>query len=221
MKVMKASLDTNAIIHFYRAGLQKILFDFFPDGLIIYEQIRNIELENHGQDVLEKVDCDIKQGKIEVYTEQKLKELHIHKIFKNNVNENKYLFQPGDLGEVYAISLAQTIGAYSLVTDDTKPGGPYMSLLTLKYEVVPFNFCDILILRYLQGSADERKTIRDFDSINTSSELAWSLRGRIRRFIKRFVNDPYKEEDKEWMNRIAEEKGIDVIAKLRLLDKLA
>lgn len=172
MKVMKASLDTNAIIHFYRAGLQKILFDFFPDGLIIYEQIRNIELENHGQDV-------------------------------------------------YAISLAQTIGAYSLVTDDTKPGGPYMSLLTLKYEVVPFNFCDILILRYLQGSADERKTIRDFDSINTSSELAWSLRGRIRRFIKRFVNDPYKEEDKEWMSRLAEEKGIDVIAKLRLLDKLA
>lgn len=189
--------------------------------MIIYEQIRNIELENHGQDVLEKVDYDIEQGRIKVYTERKLKELHIHKIFKNNVNENKYLFQPGDLGEVYAISLAQTIGAYSLVTDDTKPGGPYMSLLTLKYDIVPFNFCDILILRYLQGSVDERKTVRDFDSINASLEPAWSLRGRIKRFIERFVIDPYKEEDKEWMNQLAKEKGIDVIAKLRLLDKSA
>ncbi len=85
---------------------------------------------------MEKVDCDIEQGKIGVYTEQKLKELHIQKMFKNNVNENKHLFQSGDLGEVYAISLAQTICAYSLVTDDIKPGGPYMSLLTLKYEVV-------------------------------------------------------------------------------------
>ena len=207
MKVMKASLDTDAIIHFYRAGLQKILFDFFSNGLIIYEQIRNIGLENHGQDVLEKVDCDIEQGKIGVYTEQKLKELYIQKMFKNNVNENKHLFQPGDLGEVYAISLAQTIGAYSLVTDDIKPGGPYLSLLTLKYEVVPFHFCDILILRYLQGSADARKTVSDFDSINASSGLDWSFRSRIRRFIERFVKDPYKEEDKEWMSWLEKENG--------------
>ena len=45
---MRASLDTNVIIHFYRAGLQSILFDFFDEGVFIYEQIRNVELENHG-----------------------------------------------------------------------------------------------------------------------------------------------------------------------------
>ena len=45
---MRASLDTNAIIHFYKAECQNILFDFFKDGVFIYEQIRNIELENHG-----------------------------------------------------------------------------------------------------------------------------------------------------------------------------
>lgn len=56
---MKASLDTNVIIHFYKAGLEDILFDFFDEGVIIYEQIRNIELENHGQEVLNKVDSDI------------------------------------------------------------------------------------------------------------------------------------------------------------------
>ncbi len=34
---MRASLDTNAIIHFYRAGLQDILFEFFDEGVFIYE----------------------------------------------------------------------------------------------------------------------------------------------------------------------------------------
>lgn len=56
---LRASLDTNAIIHFYKAGLQDILFDFFDEGVFIYEQIRKIELENHGQDVLFQVDIDI------------------------------------------------------------------------------------------------------------------------------------------------------------------
>ena len=52
---MRASLDTNVIIHFYKANLQNILFDFFDEGVFIYEQIRNVELENHGQDVISKV----------------------------------------------------------------------------------------------------------------------------------------------------------------------
>lgn len=43
----------------------------------------------------------------------------------------------GDLGEVYAISLAQTLGAYSLVTNDTKQGGPYMSLLQFEDDIMP------------------------------------------------------------------------------------
>ena len=61
---MRASLDTNVIIHFYKAGLQDILFDFFDKGVFIYEQIRNIELENHGEEILDKVDSDIASGKI-------------------------------------------------------------------------------------------------------------------------------------------------------------
>ncbi len=78
---MRASLDTNVMIHFYRAGLQQILFDFFDEGVFIYEQIRDIELGNHGQDVLDEVDSDIAIGKIELYTYQKLKDLRVHKIF--------------------------------------------------------------------------------------------------------------------------------------------
>ena len=153
---MKASLDTNVIIHFYRAGLQNILFDSFNDGIIIFEQIRYVELENHGQDILTEVDKDIERGKIQLITSSQLKDLHVYKIFEHHVKENKLLYSAGDLGEVYAISLAQTLGTYSLITDDIKPGGPYTSLLQLNYDVMPFNFADILIIRYLSGTIEGR-----------------------------------------------------------------
>ena len=217
---MRASLDTNVIIHFYRAGLQNILFDFFDEGVFIYEQIRNIELENHGQEILDKVDSDIASGKIELYTNQKLKELQVYKIFENNVLENRNLYGSGDLGEVYAISLAQTIGAYSLVTDDTKQGGPYMSLLQFDDDIMPFTFADVLILRYLVGNVDEHKTVTDFNLINNSSNLNWSFKSQVTKFIKRFLKDPYRSEDTEWIRNLAVTKGFSIKDKLAALSKL-
>lgn len=217
---MRASLDTNVIIHFYKAGLQDILFDFFDEGVFIYEQIRNIELKNHGQEILDKVDSDIASGKIELYTNQKLKELQVYKIFENNVLENRNLYGSGDLGEVYAISLAQTIGAYSLMTDDTKQGGPYMSLLQFDDDIMPFNFADVLILRYLVGNVDEHKTVTDFNLINNSSSLNWSFKSQVTKFIKRFFKDPYRSEDTEWIRNLAATKGFSIKEKLAALSKL-
>lgn len=217
---MRASLDTNAIIHFYKAGLQDILFDFFDEGVFIYEQIRKIELENHGQDVLLQVDIDIAVGKIELYTDQKLKELQVYKIFEYNVNENRNLYGTGDLGEVYAISLAQTLGAYSLVTNDTKQGGPYMSLLQFEDDIMPFTFADVLILRYLLGTVDENQTINDFNSINIASNLNWSFRRQLIKFIKRFFEDPYRNEDTEWIKKLAVENNINIKQKFQMLRKI-
>ena len=217
---MRASLDTNVIIHFYKAGLQDILFDFFDEGVFIYEQIRNIELENHGQEILDKVDSDIASGKIELYTNQKLKELQVYKIFENNVLENRNLYGSGDLGEVYAISLAQTIGAYSLVTDDTKQGGPYMSLLQFDDDIMPFTFADVLILRYLVGDVDENQTVTDFNLINNSSNLNWSFKSQVTKFIKRFLKDSYRSEDTEWIRNLAATKGFSIKEKLAALSKL-
>lgn len=217
---MRASLDTNVIIHFYKAGLQDILFDFFDEGVFIYEQLRNIELENHGQEILDKVDSDIVSGKIELYTNQKLKELQVYKIFENNVMENRNLYGSGDLGEVYAISLAQTIGAYSLVTDDTKQGGPYMSLLQFDDDIMPFTFADVLILRYLVGNVDEHQTVTDFNLINNSSNLNWSFKSQVTKFIKRFLKDPYRSEDTEWIRNLAATKGFSIKEKLAALSKL-
>lgn len=217
---MRASLDTNVIIHLYRAGLQEILFDIFTDGVFIYEQIRNVELENHGKDVIPDVDKDIADGKIELYTDAKLKEQGVYKVFEYNVKDNRLLYNPGDMGEVYAISLVQTIGAYSLVTDDTKPGGPYMSLLQLEYDVMPFNFADILILRYLFGMTDEVKTISDFNLINETSDLKWTFRAQVKKFVKRFITDPYKDEDKQWIEQVAKDKNISMNAKIKALGKM-
>lgn len=217
---MRASLDTNVIIHFYKAGLQDILFKFFDEGVFIYEQIRNVELENHGQDVLVQVDSDIATGKIELYTDQKLKDLQVYKIFEHNVNENRNLYSTGDLGEVYAISLAQTLGAYSLVTDDTKQGGPYMSLLQFEDDIMPFTFADILILRYLLGTVDENQTVKDFDCINTSSDLNWSFKSQVIKFIKRFFKSPYRDEDTKWIKKLASDNKINIQMKLAALSKL-
>ena len=214
---MRASLDTNVIIHLYQANMQSILFEIIKDGVFIYEQIRNVELEHHGKAVLEAVDADIEAGKIEVYTDAKLKEQCVYKMFENNVKENRLLYGTGDLGEVYAISLAQTIGAYSLVTDDTKQGGPYMSLMQLDYDVKPFTFADILILRYLLGIVDAQQTIVDFDVVNDTSDLNWSFRSQLTKFIKRFVADPYKTEEKEWFEQWTTENNIKAMAKFRAL----
>lgn len=217
---MRASLDTNVIIHVYKAHLQNILFEIFKDGLFIYEQIRNVELENHGKDILFDIDSDISIGKIEVYTDKKLKELGVYKMFEFNVRENRILYSTSDLGEVYAISLAQTIGIYSLVTDDTKQGGPYMSLLQLDYDIMPFNFADVLILRYLKGIADEYQTVEDFHKINETSNLNWSLKSKLIKFIKRFIREPYKDEEKQWIEKWAMSNRIDIIGKFRIISKI-
>ena len=217
---MRASLDTNVIIHLYKAGLQSVLFDVFDEGVFIYEQIRSVELENHGQDVLEDVDADIASGKIEIYTDKKIKDLAVYKIFENNFKENRLLYGIGDLGEVYAISLAQTIGAYSLVTDDIKQGGPYMSLLQFEDDVMPFTFADVLILRYLMGITDASQTVRDFDAVNKAADLDWAFRSQLSRFIRRFLKDPYREEDIAWIRELEKKYGIKLEEKLRTLGKL-
>ncbi len=216
---MRASLDTNVIIHLYKAKLQSVLFDVFDEGVFIYEQIRNVELKNHGEEVIEAVDVDISAGKIEIYTDRKLKDLAINKIFENNVKENGLLYGTGDLGEVYAISLAQTLGAYSLVTDDTKQGGPYMSLLQFQDDVMPFTFADVLIIRYLMGVTDAMQTVKDFESVNMASDLNWAFRSQLSKFIRRFLKDPYREDDRLWIKELEEKYGIKLKEKLKILSE--
>lgn len=215
---MRASLDTNVIIHLYHAGKQEILFQRFKDGLYIYAQIRNIELVNHGQHILEELDNDIEEGRVQLFTDEKLKEMGVLKIFQGHVKENKLLYSPQDLGEIYAISLAETLGAYSLVTDDIKQGGPYMSLLQFTdNDIKPFTYADVIILNYLEGIMDEFAAIECFECINKVSDLQWSFRSQITKFINRFWRASYKNKDREWIKEFCKNCGVNAQDKMRML----
>ena len=55
---MKATLDTNVIIHLYDAGLEEVLHSSF-DKIYVYEYIIETELMNHGS-----VETKMQLGKI-------------------------------------------------------------------------------------------------------------------------------------------------------------
>lgn len=216
---MKASLDTNVIIHLYRAGMEQILFDCFDDGLYIYEQIYNIELNNHGKAILDELNKDIKCGKCHIITDSFLKKKGVYTLFKAYEKDNQILYNSGDKGEVLAISLAQTLGLMALVTDDIKQGGPYMSLLQLRYnEVMPFAFTDILMINYLNSILSAEEALSAFDQVNKSANLNWSFKSHFGKFIRRFWTDPYQMEEKEWMKSFCERNKIPWHSKIRTLN---
>lgn len=212
---MKASLDTNVIIHLYRASQEEILFSCFKDGVYIYEQIRKVELAHHGQDILDKVDRDIQNDRLIVITNEELKKQGVYTLFQGHVNENIQLYSPQDRGEVFAISLAQTLGAYCLITDDIKQGGPYMSLLQfLDNDIMPFTYFDVLMINYLAGNMETNEMMDRFYKINSASMLNWNIKSHLRRFIKRFWSEPYQESERMWMRGFCKNKHINAKEKL-------
>lgn len=75
---MDASLDTNVIMHLYKANLQDVMFNRF-EKLKVYEFIRNQELKKHAKpEVLNLFDKDVESGQIELITDTYLKEYGPH-----------------------------------------------------------------------------------------------------------------------------------------------
>ncbi len=210
---MRASLDTNIILHIYRAKKQDILFSVFDDGCCLHEFLYQIELANHGADIIESVNRDIQAGLIKVYSDSDLTRAGISSLFRTTFNEYKLLYLSQDVGEVYAMSLAITLGISALVTDDIKLGGPYRTLLqeTDYHQGVarPFNFADMIILEYLFCGVSAEKARADFDAINSASEMNWSLKSHIRRFVRRFFDAEYSTLDKEWLESMTKKLGAD------------
>ena len=95
-----------------------------------------------------------------------------------------------------------------------------MSLLQFNDDIMPFTFADILILRYLMGNAKASKTVEDFDLINQISDLNWTFKSQIAKFIKRFWKDPYRQEDIRWMREVVIQNKIAVKTKFIELQKL-
>ena len=138
---MEASLDTNVIIHLYKAKLQSVLFNRFQK-LKVYEFIRNREMNNHAEpEIIDLFDKDVEAGRIELITDEYLKSIGMYQVFLQQVKEIRILFDGGDLGEVYAIAMAKTLGCICLVTDDIKERGPHYTLMRMPdSDVIPFAF---------------------------------------------------------------------------------
>lgn len=216
---MEASLDTNVIIHLYKATLQSVLFGRFKK-LKVYEFIRNHEMENHAEyEIIELFDQDVSAGNIELVTDQYLKSIGMYQVFLNYVSEYRILFENGDLGEVYAIALAKTLGCICLVTDDIKERGPHYTLMRIpESEVIPFAFYEILFLDFLEGKMSEKNLVDTFYLVCATSNLVWDIQPKLRGFIKRFWKDPYSVSEKAWMSGFCTDHCID--AKKRIQELL-
>lgn len=212
---MDASLDTNVIIHLYKANLQSVLFNRFH-GLKVYEFIRSHEMQNHAEaEILELFDEDVEAGRIELITNEYFKSIGMNNVFMQHVKDFRILFDSGDLGEVYAISMAKTLGCICLVTDDVKERGPHYTLMRIPdSDVIPLAFYEIFLLDYLEERITEEELLDRFDTVCHLSGLAMDFKSKLRIFIKRFWSDPYNVSEKEWMKDFCKEKNI--IAKERI-----
>lgn len=213
---MDASLDTNVIIHLYEAGMEDILFRRF-DKIRVYDFIRVQELDRHAPpDVLNWFDRDVESGRIELITDQDLKRIGMYGIFQTHVKEQRILFDGGDLGEVYAISLAKTLGCISLVTDDIKERGPHYTLMRIPYsEVMPFAFYELLFLDYLESVISEKELYHHYMRICKVAKWDMDCLPRWRLFIKRFWSHPYSEKERKWMQDFCKENTVNYKERLQ------
>ena len=218
---MKASLDTNVIIHLYKANQQHILFSLFGKNIFVYEFLVNQELKTHGQDIMQKFMDDVADGKITIITDDYLKECGIYSLFKSYYQEDRPLYNPGDTGEVYAIALARTLGAMSIVTDDTKIGGPHATLMRLpSSDVIPFSFCEVLFLLFLENKVTINEILSTYNAvIEKSNDFFISLKSEFEKFVKRFSLSPYSEREKQWMSDYCKSISVDFTKEIKTLKK--
>lgn len=215
---MKASLDTCVIINLYRANAVQILFDAFPDGIFVYKFIRDIEMKRHGADILSLFDSDVSKGKIMLIDDEYFRSIGMYLIFAKHVNNERILYNSGDMGEVYATALARTLGAFAVVTDDIKLYGPHYTLMVmLDSNVMPFSFNEVLLLNYLDGIINADEYIDYFNLINETCKLNWDFSSKLRNIIKRFSKDPYTLREKEWMRDYCSSRDISFKTKLNEL----
>ena len=191
----------------------------FDEGIYIDEFIYNIELQNHGKDILQILNKDIENKKIVVIDKAQLKKLRIWHLYNENLEEEKALYPPSDMGEIHAIALARTLGAVSVVTDDTKERGPHYYLMRIEdCSNMPLAFYEILILLYLKENFLVYEVIQIFDSvIEQHQELPYNLKSTLRNFIKRFVGDPYTRRDKIWFYEFCKSFNISYRKKFKEL----
>lgn len=64
------------------------------------------------------------------------------------------------------------------------------------------------------------ETVQDINTINSASNLNWSFRSQVAKFIRRFWSAPYRNEDKKWIEKQIDKHKIKIKPKLTSLSKL-
>ncbi|MTI80445.1 MAG: hypothetical protein FH758_06095 [Firmicutes bacterium] len=106
---MEASLDTNVIIHLYKANFQNILFNRFRK-LKVYEFIRYHEIENHAEpEIINQFDRDVNAERIELITDDYLKSIGMYDVFQYHVRDIEILFD----------------GCFTCITGESDHSGDY------------------------------------------------------------------------------------------------
>ena len=212
---MKASLDTDVVIHLYRSGKKELLSMF--DSLYIHEYLAEEELKRVSRITYDEVMIDDAAGLIKIVTRQDLIQLGIKGLFEEYLMDYANLF---DDGEMHAIALAKAMGLFALVSDDTKQFGPHDTLVRgLITDVMPFSFYELLFLRYLNSELTASELHREFDIVVAQLERPMEFSTRIKITIRRFVGRNAEKRDLEWLESYCSEKQIDFRNRIReLLD---
>jgi len=211
---MDVSLDTDIVIHLYKAGMKDTLFCYF-DKLYIYEYLLDKEMKIKSIDVYNEFLKDIEAGKIILIDKKYLARVGMLKSFDDKLYDFKTLF---DFGEANAVALASVLGIAALVTDDTKEYGPHDSLVKEIVEnVIPFAFYELIFLNYIESKIDHNQLKENFDTVNiTSFEKPMDFSGRISRVVRRFSSKG-TDRDISWMNDFCCRRSIDYKKKIRSL----
>ena len=217
---MDASLDTDIVIHLYKSEKKELLYSSF-DKVYIYDFLLEKEMKRKSTSVYEEFKKDVEAGIVKVITNKDLIDMGIKKLFEDYKENNKYLF---DQGELQAVALAKALGIAAFVSDDTKDFGPHQSLVKELIEgVIPFAFYELLFLKYLSSEITLQELDRSFEQVNQSSmsQFPMSFRRKLSEVLKRFSAKYITERDKKWILEYCDKREINLNDKmLKLRDYL-
>ncbi len=203
------SLDTSIVLHLYPSGKQGLLFSHFQQ-LYMYEQLYKVEMRRKIEaPEMKAFRDDIQAGRICIITEADIRNIGYWPAFKRKFEEWRETFCAGDIGEAYAIALAETLGISYLVTDDQKQNGPHDTLVRFPDEsaVVPFTFFELLVLDCLKGTLLTSQLIDEFNQVDSVCSLNMNFHAKMKSVLRRFWENPM-EKDRRWLENYCASKRI-------------